>query len=69
MYWLISLPLIDESYDRTWMTLKQKTAQEIEWTSNYRQGFLLLMSNVPSLHALRRADQDLLLHITRSELF
>ena len=37
MYWLISLPLIDESYDRTWLTLKQKTAQEIEWSSNYRQ--------------------------------
>ncbi|KAK9825342.1 hypothetical protein WJX74_010994 [Apatococcus lobatus] len=57
MYWLISLPLIDESNDRTWLTLKQKTAQEIEWSSNYR--FALPELRVGTLDSLMVLSDDL----------
>ncbi|KAK9865838.1 hypothetical protein WJX84_006570 [Apatococcus fuscideae] len=57
MYWLISLPLIDESYDRTWATLKQKTAQEIDWSSNYR--FTLPELRVGTLDSLMVLSDDL----------
>ena len=57
MYWLVSLPLIDGSPERTWNQLQQKTTYEHDYSINYR--FELPDLRVGTLDSLMGLSDDL----------
>ena len=43
MYWLVSLPLLDDSEERAWTLLQNRTTYESDLSSNYRCGVGLVL--------------------------
>lgn len=56
-YWLVSLPLLDNSKDRTWNTLQQKTTYDNNWATNFK--FDMPELRVGTLDSLMQLSDDL----------
>lgn len=57
VFWLVSLPLVDNLKERTWSTLQQKTTYDNEWSSNFK--FDLPELRVGTLDSLMQLSDDL----------
>ena len=57
MYWLVSLPLLDNSEDRAWTLVQNRTTYESDLSSNYK--FVLPELRVGTLDSLMVLSDDL----------
>ena len=57
VYWLVSLPLLDNQKERTWSTLQQKTTYDNDWSVNFK--FDLPELRVGTLDSLMQLSDDL----------
>ena len=57
MYWLVSLPLLDDSEERAWTLVQNRTTYESDLSSNYK--FVLPELRVGTLDSLMVLSDDL----------
>ena len=57
MYWLVSLPLLDDSEERAWTLMQNRTTYESDLSSNYK--FVLPELRVGTLDSLMVLSDDL----------
>lgn len=57
MYWLVSLPLLDDSEERAWTLVQNRTTYESHLSSNYK--FVLPELRVGTLDSLMVLSDDL----------